>query len=476
MKRLLALLTTLTLVFLMAACGGSSSSQTLAASQGTSDSTSTGTSDSNEDPELAAAVKSVLEDKNDVSISFWTGTGVDNFPYLESMVSAFQEEYPNIKVDFSNQGTVSELMDKLTQNIVSQSTPTLSNVNPTYFLEYIESGAIVDLMPYYDSADIGYSETERAAFYQSYIDEAMSFGPEGTMYGFPTNKKTAQAFFYNKTFFDEHGWSAPTTWDEVVDYSQQILDETGTPGFSFDVAYGEMPFQILSMQWGSPYLNADGGADIDNDASRAALEFYKTNYDAGLFTMPSDMPSGQNGNYSNNGFVVKECYMFVGSAAGAYYAVPKEESGHDVFEVGIAPVPQHDSSNQVTFSTGEDYCVFSNSSAEERVAAWLLIKFLSRDDQNVEWLINTGNLPITSTMLEVPEYAAFLETEFDNSVTYYRAAAINACLEMSDYIQYQQVGPVSSNLAKEVGTMWQSVIIGDADIDESIAAVMAAVG
>lgn len=100
--------------------------------------------------ELDKAVQSVLIDKSEVSITFWTGTGAANYPYLEAMVSAFQEEYPNIQVDMSNQGPIGELTDKLTQNIVSRSTPTLSNIDASTFPEYIASGAIIDLLPYYE--------------------------------------------------------------------------------------------------------------------------------------------------------------------------------------------------------------------------------------------------------------------------------------------------------------------------------------
>jgi len=424
--------------------------------------------------EMAAAIKSVLDDKKEVKISFWTGTGQQNFPFIEKMVNEFQKEYPNIAVDFTNQGPVIDLMDKLTQNIVSKTTPTLSNINPTYFLDYIDSEAIIDLKPYYDNAEIGYTDGEKQNFYPYLMEEASKFGPDGTMYGFPTTKKTAEVLIYNKEFFDAHNWEAPVTWDEVAEYSRQIKEETGMPGFSFDIAYVESAFKTLSMQWGSPYLTEDGAADINNEASREAIQFYKTNYDLGYFTTPPDMPSA-GGNYSNSGFVVGECYMYVGAAAGIYYAIPKEESGHRIFEVGVAPIPQKDPNHPIAFSTGEDYCIFSNSTAEERVAAWLLIQFLNRDDQNVEWLINTGNLPITSSMVEQPEYKAFLEAEADGSIDYYRAASINAALKMSGYTRYQQVSPISATLASECGTMWQSVIIGGADMDTALEAVAAKV-
>lgn len=476
LKKCIALVTAAALSMSLTACagksGGTQATQVPSSkdeASGTEGGAESGTKGQSEtmDSEFTDAIQKVLVDKEDVSISFWTSTSQRNYPYLEAMIKAFETEYPNIKVDLSHQGAVSDLMDKLTQNIVSRTTPTLSNLNPAYFPEYIDSGALIDLMPYYEDSKLGFSNEEKEAFYPFYIEEALSFSESGTMYGFPTNKKTSDIFFYNKTYFDEQGWDAPETWDEVADYSKQIKEDTGMPGFSYDVAYAEAAFKVLSMQWGSPYLNQDGSPEIGNDASREVMAFYKDNFDAGYFTMPSEMPSA-GGNYSNSGFVVGECYMFVGAAAGTPYSIPKEESGHTMFEVGLAPIPQKDSANRIAFSKGEDYCIFSNATEEEKVAAWLLVKFLSRDDQNVEWLIHTGNLPITSTILEIPEYKQFLETPGDGSEDYYKAAAVKAALGMSDYMSFELVSADSSTLASDCGAMWKSVIIGGEDIEQAL--------
>ncbi|MBN2982762.1 MULTISPECIES: extracellular solute-binding protein [Cohnella] len=452
-------------LLLLAACSGNTNSgsaapQSQAPSSAQASSSAPATEESSP---LDEAVKSVVEGGKEVSISFWTGTGAANFPVLEQMVAAFQEKYPNIKVDFSNQGAIGELTDKLTQNIVSKSTPTLSNLDASTFPEYIASGAIVDLMPYYEREDIGLAASD-SGFFPYYLDEAKSFGPDGTMYGFPTNKKTTDVLVYNKTYFDGKGWAPPKTWDEVVSYSKTIKEETGSPGFSFDNSYGDAPFKLLSAQWGSPYVQDDGTIDIDNDAGREALKFYKENMELGYFTMPALMPSA-GGKFSSNGFVMEETYMFVGAAAGVPYAVPKPESGHKDFEVGVAPVPQKDANNPVNFSKGENYAIFSNATEEERVAAWLLISFLSDAGQNATWLTETGNLPISQAMLDEPDYQRFLETEPSDSPVYYRAAAVNAVLSSGD-LTFIKTIPQSGALAQAVGEMWEAVMIGGGDPEQ----------
>jgi len=369
-------------------------------------------------------------------------------------------EYPNITVEFSNQGAINDLTAKLTQNIVSKTTPTLSNINSPTFPEYIASEAIVDLIPYYKDSRIGYSDAEMADFFQNYLDEVKSFGAEGTMYAWPTNKKTTDILVYNKTYFDAHGWKAPKTWDEVVAYCEVIRKETGKPGFSYDTSYGEAAFKTMSTQWGSAYVKQDGTVDIDNEASLAVLKFYKQNLDKGLFTLPALMPSA-GGNYSNSGFVMEECYMFVGPAAGIQYNIPNTSKGQKDFEVGVAALPQKDLAKPATFSKGENYAVFSNSTMEQRVAAWLLIKFLSDAENNVEWLVNTGNLPISNSQVKTDGYQKFLAS--DTGKSYYYAIAVKAALDMQDFMKYDVVFDQASQLATQVGTMWKSVLIGGAD-------------
>lgn len=482
MKRWFLMLVLIVCFLLVAACSNSSNGQHVGAAndvqqvdqqQGSTPGTGNQpnqeaeneTTDHAEQSPLDQAVHNVLEEKQEVNISFWTGTGAANFPVLESMVQAFEAAYPNIKVEFSNQGPIGELTDKLTQNIVAKSTPTLSNIDATTFPEYIKSGAIVDLLPYYEHEKIGLAGKEEDVF-SYYIDRVQSFGPDGTMYGFPTNKKTADVLVYNKTYFDNKGWEPPQTWDQVVQYAEEIYEETGKPGFSFDNSYGAAPFELLSRQWGSSYIREDGQIDIDNEASLAALQFYKQNMEQGLFTMPALMPSA-GGKFSSNGFVMEETYMFVGAAAGVRFAIPNPESGHKDFEIGIAPVPQRDVSTPVYYAKGEDYVVFSNSTEEERVAAWLLIAFLTNAQQNVQWLIETGNLPISEAMLNEPEYQAFLNTEPNRSAEYYKAAAVSAVMSVGE-LTFNKVIPQSSKLAEVVGQMWEAVMIGGGDPEQQL--------
>lgn len=474
-KKIIALLSVLCLIFNMAACKQTVQteppSDTMETQQQTNEAPEEQADASNDVTmsEIDEAAKKVLDDKVPVEISFWTGLGTANYTLMENIVAAFQTKYPNIKVELSNQGPTGELTAKLTQNIVAQTTPTISHVAPATFYEYVKNGAIIDLAPYYNNTKIGYSDAQKSSFYPYYMDQVESYGPEGTMFGFPSIMKSTDVLIYNKTLFDQHGWSAPKTWDEAAEYSKIIYEETGTAGLSFDGgAYPETAFKTLSQQWGSPYIIGEGNVDIDNDASRAALEFYKTNLDKGYFTLAALMPSASGG-YGSKGFLMEECYMAVNPAAGVSYCIPKEEAGNKIFELGVASLPQKDLANQYAAFRGVDLCVFSNSTNEQRVAAWLFIQFMSDDTNNIEWFINSAFQPITSTLMDVPEYKAFLEHPADGSAEYYKAAAVNTVLAMGDALKPDVIVSNADAIATECGVLWDSIMIGGADINAALA-------
>ena len=53
------------------------------------------------------------------------------------------------------------------------------------------------------------------------------------MYALPA-VTTGPIFFYNKTIYDEMGFTPPTTWEELAEQSKAIYEKYGIPGFAAD--------------------------------------------------------------------------------------------------------------------------------------------------------------------------------------------------------------------------------------------------
>ncbi|MEW6059783.1 MAG: ABC transporter substrate-binding protein [Actinomycetota bacterium] len=87
--------------------------------------------------------------------------------------------------------------------------------------------------------DLGFDIAELEALFGEYF---LSLGEyEGEHYGLPTNINLKSMVWYPKDDFDAAGYTVPTTWDELMALSDQIVADGGTPwcvGFESGTATG----------------------------------------------------------------------------------------------------------------------------------------------------------------------------------------------------------------------------------------------
>jgi alpha-glucoside transport system substrate-binding protein len=96
-----------------------------------------------------------------------------------------------------------------------------------------ESGGAVSL------EDMGFDIDELNSTFGEYY---MSLGEiNGKHYGFPTNANLKSMIWYPKDDFDKAGYTVPTTWDDLLALTDQIVADGGTPwcvGFESGTATG----------------------------------------------------------------------------------------------------------------------------------------------------------------------------------------------------------------------------------------------
>ena len=69
---------------------------------------------------------------------------------------------------------------------------------------------------------------------------------DGGMYALPA-VTTGPIFFYNKTIYDEMGFTPPTTWEELAEQSKAIYEKYGIPGFAADSLTDLMPVSYTHL-------------------------------------------------------------------------------------------------------------------------------------------------------------------------------------------------------------------------------------
>jgi multiple sugar transport system substrate-binding protein len=172
---------------------------------------------------------------------------------------AFAQTYPNITVEKQNIG-YNDLLNKIRTAALGKAAPMAARLPILWGVEFAAKGQLLELGP----EDVGYPASE-------YWPGAMkSVTWKGKTYGVPTNNET-MALIWNAQIFDEAGLdpeAPPATWADLVEYSKQIIDQTGKNGYGLvaRVNAGNTPFRFMPHAW------AYGGGALDEAEDRPTYE------------------------------------------------------------------------------------------------------------------------------------------------------------------------------------------------------------
>jgi len=89
---------------------------------------------------------------------------------------------------------------------------------------FVAKGSVIDLGTFLDLEDL------RTRYIESWLDMATMEGPDGPiMAGVWSRVNGKSLVWYPKKAFDEAGYQVPTTWEEMVALSEQILEDGDAP-------------------------------------------------------------------------------------------------------------------------------------------------------------------------------------------------------------------------------------------------------
>lgn len=156
----------------------------------------------------------------------WSGDELDNF---KEVVYPFTEE---TGIGMAFEGT-RDLAAVLTTRTEAGNPPDLAILpNPGQLVELAAAGHLVDLTTFVDMAQL------QSDYAQVWLDLASY---EGTLYGIFYKAADKSLVWYNPGAFDAAGYEVPTTWDELIALSDQIVADGGVPwcaGFESEAASG----------------------------------------------------------------------------------------------------------------------------------------------------------------------------------------------------------------------------------------------
>ncbi|MBQ2511957.1 MAG: extracellular solute-binding protein [Clostridia bacterium] len=412
-----------------------------------------------------------------VTITFYHTMGSNLSDVLNIYIEEFNKLYPNITVVSEQVGGYDDVRDQISTEITVGGQPNLAYCYPDHVALYNIAGAVATLDNLIDSkltvnrADgsteiLGLTDEQKADFIKGYYEEGRQFG-DGLMYSMPFSKST-EVLYYNKTFFDQNGLKVPTTWTELEDVCRKIKEID--PG-SIPLGYDSEANWFITMceQYGSPYTSATGDHYLFNNAkNKEFIKTFRNWYQSSYLTTQSLYGSYTSGLFTADSGT--KSYMSIGSSAGATHQRPAAGAdGKYPFEVGIASVPQVDTSNPKVISQGPSICIFKKADPQEVIASWLFVKFLTTSVEfQAEFSMASGYVPVIKSVKDNPQYAAFLEKADGGS--YISALSAKVCLDQESAYYTSPAFKGSSTARDQVGALLVKCLTldGGANLDAAI--------
>lgn len=392
-----------------------------------------------------------------VTIRFWhTMSATKLQPTLDEVIGEFQELYPNVTVQHQQVGGYDDVRDQVVQNLGTGDYPNLAYCYPDHVAIYNEAEITVALDDVIANAKYGLGGSElkfegpkQEDYIQAFFEEGKVFG-DGLTYTMPFLKST-EALFYNKTFFDEHKLTVPTTWDEMWETCAKIkqIDPKSTPlGYDSESNL----FITLCETYGYPYTSTDS-FDFNNEGMRNVMKTFKENFDKGYFTTEEIFGTYTNGLMTDTS-QPSRAYMCIGSTAGASYQV----NANGLFETGVTYVPKATNGKAKVISQGPSLVLFKNENPQAVLATWLFTQYLNSTTVQARFALASGYLPITKTAAELKEYQDFLDKAAGNS-TGIAALATKVALEQEKNYYTSAVFIGSAYARDEVASLLKKIMI-----------------
>lgn len=144
-------------------------------------------------------------------------------PFEAEALQAVLDDLVNSETDYTAEIEASADFEEQAQIRVEGGNPpdVIMYPQPGAVLEQAEAGNAIAL------EDMGFDIAELEATFGSYLLSLGEF--EGKHYGIPTNINLKSTVWYAKDDFDAAGYQVPTTFDDMIALSDQIVADGGTP-------------------------------------------------------------------------------------------------------------------------------------------------------------------------------------------------------------------------------------------------------
>jgi multiple sugar transport system substrate-binding protein len=342
----------------------------------------------------------------DVTLDIWTGYP-ELIPYYQSVAADYAKTHPSVKFTFFGT-SLREAEQKLSAAVPTGTGPDIYDIGTNISVNFIDNSLIDPNPPEIDSY------LKSGAWNKFVVDFATI---DGKSYGLPLLEGSKASMFYNKAYFREAGIAEPpATMAELVTAAQKLVkfDASGKlirSGISLRLSgqgsgVGEKFRYVLQAAGGSVVAKTSSGKyhnNYDNDAGRAALQFY---VDA-VQKYKIDDPRVQH-----------DAAAFAAGATAILWreawVIGEVQEKNPKLEYGVVPIPKWNASSPYKMLL-QPWNIYVNGKSSNKDASWDFLKFLTNKENSLRltemtgWVSERQDVDWKPLLDKTPQFAVFVE-------------------------------------------------------------------
>lgn len=204
--------------------------------------------------------------KNDKELTFWTLQMNDFAPYINQIISEYENTNPNIKINWVDI-PFSEGEKRTLAAIMSDSPPDLINLNPDFSALLAQKGTLWEI------------KSENLESFNQQIVESLKYNDKN--YSIPWYATSAITIYNNDLFKKSEIIRIPKTYRELANISKKVKDKTGAYVYLPTITENDTMIKILN-KYGIELPN-----DLTSENSVEVFEMFKNLYQKDLIPRES---------------------------------------------------------------------------------------------------------------------------------------------------------------------------------------------
>ncbi len=389
--------------------------------------------------------------KEPIKLTFYypVNVGGSAAQLIEDICTQFNAENPDVFIEAVYTGNYDDTVTKI-QTAMQGGTPPdvfVTLANQRFTMASTEMAMPLDELIAADEEGQAYIDDFLPGFMEdSYVD--------GKIYSIPFQRST-EIMYYNKDLFEKAGLdpeSPPTTWDELVEYSQKLTnDECFGVGLALNSGSAQWQFTGFSLENTSDgrMLMSEDGKEVyfDTPDNIEALQFWldlqnKYKVMATGVIQWTDLPTQ---------FLAQEVAMIYHTTGNM-----ANINSNATFEFGTCFMPGN---KQLGAPTGGGNLYIANGISEDRVqAAWRFIKFATDTTRASQWALDTGYVPTRKSCFETDMIKTYYEEVPQAKVAFEQLPYARPELTTYDAAQIWRI--LNDNI--------QAAVVGDMTAEEAL--------